>query len=79
LANGWTLGEIKDIENKISPSLIPYDELSEEVKNLDRDSIRNIPRLLEKIGMGVYVRKKDNTSPYDTPLMIRRLPDSYKD
>jgi hypothetical protein len=79
LANGWTFGEIKDIEKKISPSLVLYNELSEEVKDLDRDVIRNIPRLLEMIGMAVYVRKKDKSTPYDTPMIARRLPDSYTD
>lgn len=27
LENGWVLGLVKDIENKISPCLIPYEEL----------------------------------------------------
>lgn len=79
LGNGWAFGENKNTEKKISPSLVPYDELSEEVKELDRDAIRNIPRLLEMIGMAVYVRQKDESAPYDTPMLTRRLPDSYTD
>jgi len=27
IAEGWTLGPVKSIENKISPCLIPYDDL----------------------------------------------------
>ena len=76
---GWTYGEVKDNENKISPYLVPYDELSEEIKNLDRDTIRNIPALLKMIGMAVYEKKRDSSSPHSKPILARRLPESYKD
>lgn len=76
---GWTLGDLKDDENKISPYLVPYDELSEEIKELDRDTIRNIPFLLNEIGMAVYVRDKDLSLPESDPMIARRLPDSYTD
>ncbi len=76
---GWTYGEVKDNENKISPYLVPYDELSEEIKNLDRDTIRNIPALLKMIGMAVYEKKRDGSSPRSKPILARRLPESYKD
>ena len=79
LGYGWTYGEAKDNENKISPYLVPYDELSEEIKNLDRDTIRNIPVLLDRIGMAVYEKQGDNPSPESRPFLARRLPESYKD
>jgi hypothetical protein len=50
---GWVFGEKKDIENKVSPYLVPYDELTEEIKEYDRDTIRNIPELLELVGMKI--------------------------
>jgi hypothetical protein len=78
LGNGWTYGETKDEEKKISPYLVPYDDLGEEVKNLDRDTIRNIPILLEMIGMAIYL-KEDNDSPQSKPIIARRLPESFKD
>jgi hypothetical protein len=78
LGNGWTYGETKDEEKKISPYLVPYDDLSEEVKNLDRDTIRNIPILLEMIGMAIFL-KEDRDSPQSKPIIARRLPESYKD
>ena len=53
LSSGWTLGE-KDVANKKSPYLIPYDQLTEEIKDYDRDTIRNIPRLAKLIGMSIY-------------------------
>jgi len=76
---GWTLGETKDNEKKTSPYLVPYDELSEEIKDLDRDTIRNIPDLLAKISMAVYEKNKDRASPPNRPILARRLPESYKD
>lgn len=55
-STGWTYGAVKNVEQKISPYLKPYDELSEEIKELDRDTIRNIPELLTMIGMDIYRR-----------------------
>ncbi len=53
LALGWTLGE-RNVELKKSPYLVPYDELTEEIKELDRDAARNIPILADRIGMAIY-------------------------
>ena len=57
LSNGWVFGEQRDVEQKISPYLVPYAQLSEEVKEKDRDVIRNIPALLNRIGMAAYRKK----------------------
>lgn len=54
LRNGWVYAPAKNVERKETPYLIPYDELSEEVKELDRDTIKNMPKLLNEIGLGVY-------------------------
>jgi hypothetical protein len=54
VSSGWIYGETKDVDKKQSPYLVPYEALSEEIKDLDRDTIRNIPLLLEMIGMGIY-------------------------
>jgi len=56
LKSGWILGEVKNVDKKISPYLLPYEELTEEIKDYDRDTIRNIPVLLGMIGMAVYVK-----------------------
>ena len=53
IAAGWTPGE-KNVEKKTTPYLIPYSELSEEIKDYDRVTIRNIPSLAYMIGMAVY-------------------------
>jgi hypothetical protein len=76
---GWTYGETKDEKNKVSPYLIPYDDLSEEIKELDRDTIRNIPALLDQIGMAIYIKDDDQYAPGSEPLLTRKLPESYTD
>ena len=53
LSRGWKLGE-RNAEKKTSPYLVPYDQLSEEIKDYDRDAIRNIPALVERGGMAIY-------------------------
>ncbi len=52
-ASGWIPGD-KDTEAKRSPHLVPYDQLSEEIREIDRESIRIIPKLVHMIGMEVY-------------------------
>jgi hypothetical protein len=54
LSTGWKYGVSKNVEKKTSPYLVAYEDLSEEIKNLNRDVIRNIPELLRMIGISVY-------------------------
>lgn len=53
-ASGWSSGENVDAEKKITPYLVPFTKLPEDIKQLDRDTIKNIPALLMRIGMAVY-------------------------
>lgn len=52
--NGWRYGPEKDVEKKLSPYLVPYDALDEEIKELDRDAVRNVFPMMKLIGLGVY-------------------------
>ena len=54
IASGWVAGDRVDAEKKITPYLGAFDKLPENIKQLDRDTIQNIPALLERIGMAVY-------------------------
>ncbi|MGA1821148.1 MAG: potassium channel family protein [Thermoplasmatota archaeon] len=54
--NGWVLGN--DTENLESPYLVSWDELSEEIREYDREAVRNLPRILGSGGIGIY-RDKD--------------------
>jgi hypothetical protein len=39
----WRYGPVRDAHAKLSPYLVPWDELIEDVRNLDRDAVRLIP------------------------------------
>jgi len=51
---GWKLGDVKDDVRKISPTLIPWEELSIEEKDKDRDPVRSIPEFLARAGYRIY-------------------------
>ncbi|MBN2246142.1 MAG: NAD-binding protein [Candidatus Aminicenantes bacterium] len=57
-SHGWKYSlNPKDIQEKTTPYLVPWDELSEEIKELDRDTVRNLPVLLARAGFQIYRRK----------------------
>lgn len=52
---GWRFAEgPKDLERKTSPYLVPWHDLGEEIRELDRQPVRQIPALLAAAGFGVY-------------------------
>ena len=53
LSRGWRKGR-RSADDKLSPYLLPYEELPEEIREYDRDAVRSIPVLAEQIGMAVY-------------------------
>jgi len=56
LSNGWTHGE-RDAEKKRSPYLIPYTALPEDIKDYDRDAVRNIIPMLRELGLHVHGKR----------------------
>jgi ppGpp synthetase/RelA/SpoT-type nucleotidyltranferase len=50
---GWTLGP-RDPLKKISPYLVPWAELPENVKQWDRDAVRAFPEVLGKAGLEIH-------------------------
>lgn len=46
LKDGWRWGSTKDVGAKLSPYLVSWEELPNEVKHWDRQAVRAIPRLL---------------------------------
>ena len=44
--SGWKNGKKRNDKKKIHTDLIPYDELTDEIKQYDRDAVVNIPKLL---------------------------------
>jgi ppGpp synthetase/RelA/SpoT-type nucleotidyltranferase len=49
LISGWSQGD-RDPSNKRSPYLIAWNQLSEEIKDYDRNTIQHIPQMLKNIG-----------------------------
>ncbi len=47
-AAGWTWGPVRDNEKRTNPSLVPWEELSEDFKGYNRDAVRRIPKVLAK-------------------------------
>lgn len=54
LKNGWVYGSKRDPVKKISPYLVPWSKLTEEVKDWDRNPVRKIPERLEACGLEIY-------------------------
>jgi hypothetical protein len=57
LREGWKLGKKKDATNKISPYLVTWAKLPEEVREWDREVVRKIPELLAQVGLEIRRRK----------------------
>ena len=53
ISQGWTWGPKRNDELKTHPSLIPYEELSEEEKQYDRDTAVGTLKLVMKLGFNI--------------------------
>jgi hypothetical protein len=57
LADGWrpthSPSESKDVERKRHPLLVPWEQLSEEEREKDRDTIRELPAIIELAGFHI--------------------------
>jgi hypothetical protein len=56
VGQGWRPGPEKDVERKISPFLVPWEEMDEPTRELDRNAVRNLPVLLAKVGFKIQRR-----------------------
>lgn len=50
VAEGWTYGDVKNVEKKETPLLVPYDELPESEKDYDRHTALETLKLIIKLG-----------------------------
>ncbi len=50
---GWRYGAVRNDEQKIHTDMLPYDQLSEVVKQYDRNSVAMIPAILKKEEMTI--------------------------
>jgi hypothetical protein len=56
LHDGWSWGKKRDIRKKTSPYLVPWSELPRAMKEWDRQTVRQIPEYLAKVGLEVRRR-----------------------
>jgi len=54
LSDGWKPARIKDVSKKLSPFLVGWKYLSEDIKDYDRDTVKKIPEYFAKVGLEVY-------------------------
>ncbi|KQN05373.1 hypothetical protein ASE85_20125 [Sphingobium sp. Leaf26] len=50
LVQGWTYAPVRDDGRRLHPDILPYDDLSEPIKDLDREQVRIMARLLGASG-----------------------------
>lgn len=50
LAQGWVYGAVRDDARRLHPDIVPYEDLSEAIKDLDREQVRIMARLLGASG-----------------------------
>jgi hypothetical protein len=55
LADGWTLGPERDVERKITPHLVAWEQLADEIREYDREAGEAIPQILA--GAGLEIRR----------------------
>ena len=83
IGTGWEYGPEKDTDNYITPYLVPWDDLTEDIKDYDREPVRNIPSLMQSLGLKV-VRSKirlltfEMHNLHDKDTAFEDLPDYIK-
>ncbi len=53
LNSGWRWGETRDDDKKINPYIVGWQSLPEDIKEWDREMVRKIPVILEKVGLEI--------------------------
>lgn len=53
IAQGWTLGNVRNDELKQHPCLIPYDDLTEDEKHFDRETAFETIKFIKKLGFNI--------------------------
>ena len=68
---GWTCGRPRDEAGKVSPYLVEFDRLPEDVRDYDRQAVRAIPVILRELGYEVY--RTVEVDELADPALIDRL------
>jgi ryanodine receptor 2 len=59
LAQGWSYGECRDDEKKLHPCLIPYEQLSEEEKEFDRNTAMETLKAIVAMGYEIHPKRRE--------------------
>jgi hypothetical protein len=59
LATGWRAGASRDDTRRAHPDLVPWTNLPEERREIDRNLVRRFPGVLHRIGLKLDVRPID--------------------
>ncbi len=54
LKNGWKYSGKKDFDRKVTPYLVPWSELTDDIKQYDRDAVMNMIKLVSESGFDIY-------------------------
>lgn len=57
LKNGWRYGEERNDDEKIHPSLKPFDELTDKDREKDQDAVRNFPKIADRAGFRIVAER----------------------
>lgn len=57
IKDGWTYGPVRNDANRLHPCLVPYEELSEEEKEYDRNTAQETLRLIVKLGFTISIKQ----------------------
>ena len=52
--DGWNYGMKKDFSARTNPDLLPWDKLSKEVKDKDRNTVKRIPEYLKAASLEIF-------------------------
>jgi hypothetical protein len=53
LRSGWQYGSARDVRTRRSPYLVPWEELSEKIRDLDRETVHRLPRHAARTGQQI--------------------------
>jgi hypothetical protein len=73
---GWTYGPVRDNDKKITPLLVPWEELPDSERDKDRDPVRELPQMLAYAGFEI-LRAGDGALPPASSMQAERLDDGY--
>lgn len=57
LLAGWRWAAEKDVDNKLSPYIVPWSDLPDEIREYDRQLVRTVPAILAASGFEIYKMK----------------------